>query len=159
MLSETLSQNPSADSADPSSSLHVQDETLNSSQGSQCRSSSESKGRRKFLYRYDVSEEKGVIPTLEHDPFDFLDPQKMVEPLCIHWREAEAAGWELVNEVIATDGAGAVIPAELTDKRRKMLEMVETAATITIYHYAVSDAPRIRILTNAILFLFLHDGL
>ncbi|KAJ5709631.1 terpenoid synthase [Penicillium malachiteum] len=175
MLPERFSRN-SAEAG-----LRVQDETLISQRSKYC-STCESNDRRKFLYAYNLFEEKGVIPVLKYDAFHFLDPQKLVEPpkntisidplkvglprfstlkgalQCIHWREAEAAGWELVEEVIATRGAGAVIPEELkTDKRRKMLEMVETAVIITIHHYAVSDAPRIRILTKAILFLFLHD--
>ncbi|KAJ6005085.1 terpenoid synthase [Penicillium herquei] len=183
MLPESLQQNLSADSADPGSSLHAKGETLTSSQGSQCCSTCESKGRRKILYGTDISnEDKGVIPTLEYDPFPFIDPEQLVEPpentvlidpskvglpwystmkaglQCIHWREAEAAGWELVDEVIERDGADHVIPEELkTDKRRKMLEMVETAVSIAIHHYPISDAPRMRVLTKGILLLFLHD--
>ncbi|OJJ99914.1 hypothetical protein ASPACDRAFT_60731 [Aspergillus aculeatus ATCC 16872] len=138
---------------------------------------------RHIIYAYDVMEEKCEIPVLEHDPFDFLDPQKtlvppentiLIDPVavglpwfstmkgtpqCIHWREAEAAGLELIEQVMAARGAGAVIPEKLktSDQRRKMMELVETAVTICIYLYAVSDAARIRVLTKSIVFLFLHD--
>ncbi|PYH43735.1 terpene synthase family protein [Aspergillus saccharolyticus JOP 1030-1] len=138
---------------------------------------------RHIIYAYDVQEEKSEIPVLEHDPFDFLDPQKtlvppentiLIDPVavglpwfstmkgtpqCIHWREAEAAGLELIEKVMAARGAGAVIPEKLktSDQRRKMMELVETAVTICIYLYAVSDVARIRVLTKSIVFLFLHD--
>jgi hypothetical protein len=139
---------------------------------------------RQVLYAYDAIGERCELPALGHDPFYFLDPQRALTPTkntilidpvdlglpwistmkgspqCIHWREAEAAGMELIEEILAARGAGAVIPERLktSDKKRKMLELVETAVTICIYLYAVSDATRIRVLTKSILFLFLHDG-
>ncbi|KAJ6094368.1 terpenoid synthase [Penicillium canescens] len=138
---------------------------------------------RQVIYAYDAIGERCEVPELEHDPFYFLDPQRALvptknailidpvelglpwistmkgSPQCIHWREAEAAGMELIEEILAARGAGAVIPERLktNDKKRKMLELVETAVTICIYLYAVSDATRIRVLTKSILFLFLHD--
>ncbi|KAJ5722109.1 terpenoid synthase [Penicillium malachiteum] len=110
MLPESYSQKLSTKAG-----LRVQDETL-ISERSKCCSTCESKDRRKFLYAYNVFEEKGNTPVLKYDSFHFLDPQKLVEPpkntfsidplkvglpwfstmkgalQCIHWREAEAAG-------------------------------------------------------------------
>ncbi|KAJ5728197.1 hypothetical protein N7493_004527 [Penicillium malachiteum] len=83
---------------------------------------------RQILYAYDVMEERCELPELENDPFHFLDPQKtlipsentiLIDPVsvglpwistmkgslqCIHWHEAEAAGMELIEEVLAARG-------------------------------------------------------
>ncbi|KAJ6024769.1 terpenoid synthase [Penicillium herquei] len=142
-----------------------------------------SKHYRQICYGYNVLENRCDPPQLEYDPFYFINPQKTVgqtvntilidpvtvglpwlstmkgSPQCIYWREAQEAGMQLIEEVLAARGAGAVIPEKLktSDQKRKMLELVETAVTICIYLYACSDEARIRVLTKSIVFLFLHD--
>ena len=140
---------------------------------------------RQILYAYYVFDDKWELPVLKYDPFDFLDPQRasvttphaiLLDPSAlglpwfstvkgclqgIYWREAEATGLALIQEVLEMRGAGAVIPEKLNtdDQSRKMRELVETSVAIVTYLYPHSDAARVRILTKTMMFLFLHDGL
>ncbi|KAL2817889.1 isoprenoid synthase domain-containing protein [Aspergillus cavernicola] len=77
----------------------------------------------------------------------------------IHWREAEDACTQLIQNVVERKGVGRVLPDALktSDKARKSKELIETAVTIGIYLFPTATAERMRVLTQAIMFLFLHD--
>ncbi|KAL3468795.1 isoprenoid synthase domain-containing protein [Aspergillus californicus] len=78
----------------------------------------------------------------------------------IHWREAEATCNLLIRHVVERKRSSRIIlPDGLTtaDKERKSRELVETAVTIGIYLFPTAGLERIKVLTKAVIFLFLHD--